>query len=187
MIEKEKLENLFAEIRESLDYHEPDSGHKERFFEKLNAKNTSISDVRGRRIRWIKSLSIAASLALIIALGAYIGNAEPTMEEQVARISPEASNTQFYFANLIEEQVKKLKEEVSPETLKIIDDTLLQLKNLEKDYKELERNLIQGGNSKLILSAMITNFQTRINLLNAVLNQIETIKILKNNSNENTI
>ena len=58
---------------------------------------------------------------------------------------------------------------------------------MEKDYKELERNLIQGGNSKLILSAMITNFQTRINLLNAVLNQIETIKILKNNGNENTI
>ncbi|WP_339713150.1 hypothetical protein [uncultured Kriegella sp.] len=187
MMKKENLENLFAELRESLDHNEPASGHKERFFEKLNSERKSISTMGKGRTPWLKALSIAASLTLIISIGTYITNAEPTIEEQVARISPEASNSQFYFANLIEEQVKKLKKEGSPETKKIIDDTLLQLKKLEKDYNQLEQNLIQGGNSKLILSAMITNFQTRMDLLNDVLNQIETIKIIKNNNNENTI
>lgn len=187
MMEKENLENLFAELRESLDYNEPASGHKERFFEKLSIEENSISTLKRVRMSWLKPLSIAASLIFIIAIGTYMSNTEPTIKEQVARISPEASNSQFYFANLIEEQVKKLKNEGSPETKKIIDDTLLQLKNLEKDYNQLEQNLIHGGNSKLILSAMITNFQTRIDLLNDVLNQIETIKIIKNNNNENTI
>ena len=53
------------------------------------------------------------------------------------------------------------------------------------DYIKLEGELLNGGNSKLILSAMITNFQIRIDLLNDVLNQIETIKNLKNYNDEN--
>lgn len=63
---------------------------------------------------------------------------------------------------------------------------MLQLKKLDKDYQKMQQDLLQGGNSKLILSAMITNFQTRIDLLNEVLEEIEDIKILKNYENENS-
>jgi len=62
---------------------------------------------------------------------------------------------------------------------------MIQLKKLETNYKQLETDLINGGNDKLILSAMITNFQTRIDLLQDVINQIETIKNLKNYNDEN--
>ena len=57
---------------------------------------------------------------------------------------------------------------------------MVQLKKLKNNYGLLEKDLINGGNSKLILSAMITNFQTRIDLLQDVLDKIETIKNLKN-------
>ena len=53
------------------------------------------------------------------------------------------------------------------------------------NYKVLEQDLLNGGNSKLILSAMITNFQTRIDLLQDVLDQVENIKNLKNYNDEN--
>ena len=107
------------------------------------------------------------------------------MEDNVAEVSSEVSNTQFYFASLIEEQVNQLESENSPETKNIIDDTMIQLKKLETDYIKLESDLQKGGNSKMILSAMITNFQTRIALLQDVLGQIETIKNLKNYNDEN--
>ena len=112
-------------------------------------------------------------------------NTSPTIEQQVAEISPEVSQTQFYFASLIEEQVRQLENESTPETQKIIDDTMIQLNKLDTNYKVLEQDLLNGGNSKLILSAMITNFQTRIDLLRDVINQIETIKNLKNYNDEN--
>ena len=67
----------------------------------------------------------------------------------------------------------------TPETQKLIADTLIQLRTLDTDYKKMEQDLLNGGNSKLILSAMITNFQTRIELLNEVLEQIEEIKNFK--------
>ena len=72
-----------------------------------------------------------------------------------------------------------LKQEKSPETAKLVDDTLAKLDELQSDYENLEKELINGGNSKMILNAMITNFQIRIDLLEEVLANVETIKNLK--------
>jgi hypothetical protein len=120
-----------------------------------------------------------------MALGLGIFMSRPTLDEKLAEISPEVSKSQIYFAGLIEDQVNQLKRESTPATKKMIDDTLLQLKKLERNYGQLEQDLLNGGNSKLILSAMITNFQTRIDLLQDVLDQVETINNIKNNKDEN--
>ena len=77
-----------------------------------------------------------------------------------------------------------MKEEKTPETAQLVDDTLAQLAKLDKDYQTLEQDLVDGGDSKIILSAMITNFQTRIDLLKEVLSQIENIKNLKTQNDE---
>ncbi|MGB6150661.1 MAG: hypothetical protein WBG48_01610, partial [Pricia sp.] len=66
-----------------------------------------------------------------------------------------------------------------PQTRRIIDDSMAQLKKLEADYAQLEQDLVNGGNSKLLLSAMITNFRTRIDLLQDVMDKIESLKNLK--------
>ena len=129
-------------------------------------------------------MSIAASVAILIGIGLGVLNTRPTLEEQVAEISPEVSQSHFYFASLIEEQVRLLESESSPDTQRIVDDTMVQLKKLKDDYNQLEQDLVNGGNSKLILSAMITNFQTRIDLLQDVLDKIETIKNFKNYEDE---
>ncbi|MEO1010753.1 MAG: hypothetical protein AAFX53_05560, partial [Bacteroidota bacterium] len=162
-----------------------EKGHEQRFLEKLNAVKGTVSLKPVRRRNWWQSLSIAASVALLFSIGLFLFGNESTKEDQVAEISPEVSKTQFYFANLIEEQVRELEKHSSPETEKIISDAMTQLKKLEANYSQLEQDLLNGGNSKLILSAMITNFQTRIDLLRDVQVQIETIKNLKAYKNEN--
>lgn len=183
-MENENLENLFDKILGTFDIEEPQEGHQQRFLEKLQASQGVVSIERKKK-SWWKTLSIAASVAILCAVGIGFFNSAPSRDEQVAKISPEVSQSQFYFANLIEEQVLELENESTPETQKIIDDTLVQLHRLETNYIKLEQDLLNGGNSKLLLSAMITNFQTRIDLLEDVLNQISTIKILKNQNDAN--
>jgi uncharacterized membrane-anchored protein YjiN (DUF445 family) len=180
---KENLEELFAELKGSFDTEEPNTGHRQRFLEKLNSSN-DIVQINHKKVTWWKPLSIAASIALVLGVVFSQLYSEPTIDERVAEISPEVSNAQFHFASLIEEQVKELEAESSPQTQKIISDTMAQLADLKLDYNKLEQELLSGGNSKLILSAMITNFQTRIDLLNDVLSQIETIKNLKKHNDE---
>ncbi|MGB5236392.1 MAG: hypothetical protein WBM43_05935 [Flavobacteriaceae bacterium] len=180
----ENIDELFTSLQGSFDIAEPSEGHRERFLEKLNQSKGVVS-LNPRKRNWWKPLSIAASIALLVTLGIGYFGYETTIEQQVAEISPEASQTHFYFANLIEEQVRELEEQSSPETRSIIDDALIQLQKLEENYKQLERDLLDGGDSKLILSAMITNFQTRIALLEEVMTQINTIKNVKSYNDEN--
>lgn len=183
-MKKESIEILFDRLQGTLDFETPKDGHQQRFLERLRASQGVVS-MKPKKKSWWKPLSIAASVAIICAVGIGFFNSVPSRDEQVADISPEVSQSQFYFASLIEEQVKELKNESTPETQKIIDDTMAQLQRLENNYMKLEQDLLNGGNSKLILSAMITNFQTRIDLLEDVLNQVSSIKTLKNQNDAN--
>jgi len=181
---EENLEKLFENLKGTFDIEEPAAGHKQRFLEKLNAADGVVTLLR-KRNSWWRPLSIAASVAILFALGLTIFNTQPTIDEQLAEISPEVSQTEFYFASLIDEQVKQLESESTPETKKMIDDTMVQLKKLEAAYNNLEQDLLNGGDSKLILSAMITNFQTRIDLLQEVMDKIESVKNFKPYNDEN--
>jgi hypothetical protein len=185
-MKKDNIDDLFQHLKGSWDTEEPKNGHELRFLEKLNRANDvkSIPPKKGNSFRF---LFIAASLLFVFGLGFLFIDKSYSINDRVVEISPEISNTEFYFANVIEQEVKKLQNENSPETKKIVEDTMIQLSKLEKNYKGLETDLINGGNSKLLLSAMIVNFQTRIDLLEDVLQQIEEIKNFKKTEHENTI
>ena len=183
-MQEENLDELFKELQGSFDTEMPPAGHKERFLEKLKPTE-GVVRLERRKTSWWKPFSIAASIALLCAFGIGFFNAQPSIEEQVAEISPEVSESQLYFASLIEQQVQQLESKSTPETKKMIDDTMLLLKKLETDYTTLEQDLLNGGNSKLILSAMITNFQTRIDLLQDVMNKIDNINNLNSFDDEN--
>lgn len=183
MKEKDEIENLFERLSGDFDFEIPNEGHQKRFLEKLERQNAVVT--LKRRNNWWKPLSIAASVVLLVGIGLFTFNQQDSIDERVVEISPEISNTEFYFASLVEEQVRKLEEEKTPANAKLVEDTLGQLKQLENDYKQLELDLVNGGNSEIILNAMIINFQTRIDLLKEVLASIENIKNINPQNDEN--
>ncbi|GGG56805.1 hypothetical protein GCM10011414_28320 [Croceivirga lutea] len=183
MKEKDELEKLFERLSGDFDFESPNKGHQKRFLEKIERQNGVVT--LKRKKNWWKPLSIAASIVLLVGIGLFSLNQQDSIEERVVEISPEISNTEFYFASLVEEQVRKLEEEKTPANAKLVEDTLGQLKQLENDYKQLELDLVNGGNSEIILNAMIINFQTRIDLLKEVLASIEDIKNINLQNDEN--
>ncbi|UNY98673.1 hypothetical protein MQE36_16540 [Zhouia spongiae] len=179
-LRKDNIDRLFKQLQGQFDTEEPLAGHEERFFERLNAQPaTKVIGVPKRR-SWWKPLSIAASLTLLLALGYGVLMNPGTP----ANVAPEVEKTQFYFASLIDRELEKINNEVTPETQQLVDDAMLQIQKLDNNYKKLEQDLEENGNTKKILHAMITNFQTRIDLLQDVLNQIEEVKQLKESQNK---
>ena len=176
-MKKDDIKLLFDRLEGSFDTENPNEGHQDRFLEKLN-QSKGIVTIQSKKTNWWRPLSIAASISLVCILGLQLFKGEPNIKQQVVEISPEVSQSEFYFASLIEEQVQELKTLKTPETAQLVDDTLKQLNRLEVDYNELEQALVNGGDNKLILNAMINNFQTRIDLLKEVLTTIESIKNL---------
>lgn len=194
---KEGLDNLFENLRGQFDTELPDEGHFERFAQKLNRQtekksgglhpdsdSDSTDSPRGG-YRWFRPLLVAASLALIFVLSFLTRTPESA---DLASVSPEMQNTQVFFTNMIQTELDKLQAENKDEaTKKMVEDALGQLALLEKDYGSLKKDLVKSGYNQQVIYAMISNFQSRIDLLKNVLEKIEKTQELKINLNHEII
>jgi len=187
-MEKDTIDDLFNNLKGEFDINEPNQGHELRFLDKLKANDVVSTDFKNSSgFNWKPFLAIAASLVICFSVFMTLQNEPGTLD--LASVSPELSETQDFFTSTIENELKKLNNERSPLTESIIADALKQIQNLETNYQNLKTDLTESGNDQRVIYAMITNFQNRIDILNTVLEQIETIKELKINKNEpkNTI
>ncbi|WP_370392441.1 hypothetical protein [uncultured Winogradskyella sp.] len=184
MKQNETIEQLFEQLEGKFDVSEPSKGHEARFLERLNNSKNQGSSIGQKSTPWQKYLAIAATIVLGFSLLMLVPN-EPEVLD-LASVSPELSETQDFFTVTLETELKKLNQERSPLTEEIINDALEQIEILEQDYQKLKSDLTESGKDQRVIYAMISNFQNRIDILNMVLEQIETIKQLKNNTNETT-
>ncbi|WP_224484376.1 hypothetical protein [Robertkochia aurantiaca] len=183
MKEKDNIEKLFDSLQNQFDLEEPRAGHQDRFAARLEAQRNSEADGSSQGSSWWKVLSVAAAITLIVTVAASLF----FTQQQNDQMPEEFQKTEFYFASVIEEEMQKVEAAATPETRKLIDDTMLQMEKLESDYELLVEELREEGNRKQILHAMITNFETRINLLQDVLDRIEEIKEFKSDNDEANI
>jgi len=181
---KPNLENWFEEQRDCFDIAEPGDGHELRFLNKL--KETQVEEKTVKKLDWWKPLASAAAILLVVFAG--YATIKPAKDgAELAAVSPEMAKTQDFFTKAIEEELYNINEARTPETQKLVEDALVQLEILEKDYKQLTEDLATSGEDKRVIYAMISNFQARIDLLNTVLEEIESIKKIKNDVYEDQL
>jgi hypothetical protein len=182
---KDNLDKLFDDLKDTFDIEEPNFGHTKRFLDKLNNQTKSSTNRKKSKKTqlWKPLIGIAATLLLIMTL--VITNKSQNNSRDLASVSPEMEKTQSFFTSTISEELKKLERESNPETQRIINDALIQLKKLELDYENLKADLTKSGDDNRVIFAMIKNFQNRIDILQNTLTHIETIKQLNKISNEN--
>ena len=166
------IENVFERLYDQFDFEMPEPNHQDRFLEKLMSQN---KPVRNKTTNiWKPLLAVAATI--IICLGLFATLKTNKELEGLASVSPELSNTQSFFTSAIESELKALKAERSPRTNKLIEDALKQIELLEQDYEKLKADLAESGNDERVVYAMISNFQSRIDVLENVMQEIENIK-----------
>lgn len=154
------------------DIEEPLAGHEKRFAEKLNAFKPK------KKKNYWTAIGIAASFLLGISILYFTSH--PQKKEVV--FSPQVQETHDYFSSILTAEVSNLKKLENPATKMMIEDALLEMERLEKDYESLKIEIRKNGENKQIVFAMITNMQTRISFIKHVLEQVEQ---LNSQSNEN--
>lgn len=179
----DNIDKLFETLKGNFDVEAPNSGHQQRFLDKLNNANKTVTTPTKTRRLWSPFVGIAASVVILIGL--FLGIQTESNAKDLASISPEMAKTQSFFTATIAEELDKLKDETSPETKVLVNDALKQLDLLEAEYDQLKTDLSESGDDKRVIYAMISNFQNRIDLLQNVLQKIEEVKQLKQNTNEN--
>ena len=179
------LKDIFDEL--DFDVASPPQDHEERFRQKLRTNRKKKTNRSGVISLWAPVMAVAASFLLAIMVFQGVFENPFSNKQELANVSPEMKQTQDFYASVIKNELQNLEEQKTPETEAVIQDALKQLDILEKDYENLKRDLGKSGQDKRVIYAMISNFQKRIDLLNTVLEKVETINTLKNNSHENTI
>lgn len=188
-MKKDSIDNLFEAKKGALDIHEPSTGHKDRFLEKLQGQQKTpvipLSANTSKRNYW-KYVSIAASIALLVTV---VGSSlfQSNQNEELAGFTPQLQETHDFFSSSIQMQLEEIDKITTPQTKTLVEDVMKQLAKLEKDYENLKQDLINSGNDKRVISAMIKNFKKRADLLEKVLEQMNTVNELKLQTNENNI
>lgn len=182
MKQKDTISQLFERLEGTFDTRETPKDHEKRFLEKLDSKEKSGK----HKTNWWRPLSIAASVLLLVCAGIFFQDSESEVEG-LAAVSAEMEQTQSFFTTTISKELETLKSFEGEDTKLLIDDTLKRLEALENEYEQLKTDLVESGDDKRVIAAMITNFQNRIELLQQVIQNIEAIKTLKANKNETTV
>ena len=173
----DKIEELFKNFKDDFDIEIPETGHEQRFLKKLNSNKIHVIEKTSNRSFFKPFMAIAASIIICFGLFVFLQN-KPTVNG-LASVSPELSQTQDFFTTAITSELNKIKTERSPENEVLVSDALKQLELLEKNYERLKLDLKESGNDKRVVYAMISNFQSRIDILENVLKSIEDIKQFK--------
>jgi hypothetical protein len=180
---KNKLEQIFSELKGQFDVEEPRIGHFNRFEEKISHKTIETTSVKSHNWKW---MLMAASIALLI--GIWFGNYTTNQGIDLADVSPQMEETQHFFLVAIQREIEQIDLKRTLENQQIIDDAFAQLKKLEDDYKQLTIALDKSNEDKRVIHAMISNFQQRIAVLQSLLLQIDEIEqFIKTNNDEKFI
>jgi septal ring factor EnvC (AmiA/AmiB activator) len=174
---KDNLDEIFKKLEHQFDIEEPTIGHFNRFEAKLNQPKRS-----NKRFKLFSYVAVAASIVLLF--GIWLGASFSNTGLELASISSEMEETQNYFLTTIENELSTIENKRNSDTEQLINDALKQLEKLEIQYNTLTLELKESNEDKRIIYAMISNFQQRIDILQNLLQQIETVKQLKTQNDE---
>ena len=165
----DNLEKFISENRSAFDDREPSKGIWSAIDKQLDQKDKKSA----RTIPIWRYASVAAVAAILLAVGVFIGQnmnnetAQPiAFEEQY----PEFLEAEHYYQKEVKTKVAQL--------AKYDHDASIEedLKQLDQIYEELKNELAQAPKDQheRIINAMITNYRTKLSILERVLERIQS-------------
>ncbi|MEE4259704.1 MAG: hypothetical protein V2I62_08095 [Bacteroidales bacterium] len=177
----DKLEKFVIENRDQFDTMEPNPA----LWQKIEASQTKKID-----INWTRIL-VRAAAVVVIFVSSYIffdhmvnKNQEPVIAEVEAndpediRTYQELMEAEYYYTSMIEnrtEEFIRLTGNNSP----LRKEITIELKELDKVYRELKEDLKDNADNEEVVVAMIQNYRLKLEILEEILLQLQP-------ANENT-
>ncbi|GAA3589547.1 hypothetical protein Q4Q39_14745 [Flavivirga amylovorans] len=163
-------------------YETMPKNHQERFLAKLEE---DLPVTNKSKFNWMR---IAASIVLFVGLGfgafkffkpnveaptEIVTTTETDETKTLGDVSPGLKKVEEYYLASINLELSKMK--YTPETKDLFDGYLLQLDELDKEYKRLSEELTESGPGELTVNALIDNLKFRLNLLYRMRDQLKEL------------
>jgi len=176
------IEDLIRNNRNFFEDEEPDPGHFERFSRKLEMRFSA-----KKKVSIAPYLLRAAVITVLVTLSSlwtwdhFLNPGRNRMS--LSEVSSEYREVERYYVqqtSFMEDEIMGMDFENNEEQKTILKE---ELKNMDATYKELQKELKANPNDERVINAMIEHYQTKLDVMSYILDQLKEMKNETQNTN----
>lgn len=184
----EVMKNIEEIIRSNKDFFEeaePSTGHLERFNRKLE-KRFQVTAVKRSIVPYLLRAAVVTLLITLSSLWTWDHFLRPTSKRMtLGQVSPQYKEVENYYVhqvNMMEGEIVNVDLKNNPEQKTML---LKEMKSMDSTYVSLQKELKANPNDERIINAMIEHYQTKLEVMTYIVNQLKTIRNDNQNKKEN--
>jgi hypothetical protein len=169
------IEDIIRTNRDFFEDREPSEGHFERFSVKLELRCHS----RAKRsiVPYLLRAAVVTLLVTLSSLWTWDHFIRPGSSRMtLGQVSPQYKEVENYYihqVNLMEGEIVNTDLNNNPEQKEIL---MKEMKSMDSAYVSLQKELKANPNDERIINAMIDHYQTKLEVMTYIVNQLKTIR-----------
>ena len=179
------IEDIIRNNKDFFEDAEPSDGHLERFNRKLE-KRFQVNTITRSIVPYLLKAAVVTLLITLSSLWTWdhfirTGSSRMTL----GQVSPQYKEVENYYVhqvNLMEGEIVNVDLKNNPAQKTIL---LKELKSMDSTYVSLQKELKANPNDERIINAMIEHYQTKLEVMTYIVNQLKTIRNDNQNKKEN--
>jgi hypothetical protein len=179
------IEDIIRSNKDFFEDAEPSTGHLERFNRKLE-KRFQVNTIKRSIVPYLLKAAVVTLLITLSSLWTWdhfirTGSSRMTL----GQVSPQYKEVENYYVhqvNLMEGEIVNVDLKNNPEQKTML---LKEMKSMDSTYVSLQKELKANPNDERIINAMIEHYQTKLEVMTYIVNQLKTIRNDNQNKKEN--
>lgn len=182
-----QMKNIEDIIRNNRDLFnaDPPAGHFDRFSRKLEARFGTVV-VKRSIVPYLLKAAVVTLLVTLSSLWTWDHFIRPESKRMsLSEVSPQYREVENYYihqVSLMENELTEMEISNNPEQKEML---LNELKSMDSVYVALQKDLKANPNDERIINAMIEHYQTKIEVMGFIVNQLKGIRDDNKNTQEN--
>jgi hypothetical protein len=179
------IEEIIRNNKEFFEEAEPSKGHFERFNRKLEVRFQTTS-IKRSIVPYLLRAAVVTLLVTLSSLWTWDHFIRPGRSKMtLGQVSPQFKEVENYYihqVNLMESEIVTVDLKNSPEQKEVL---MKEMKSMDSVYVSLQKELRANPDDERIINAMIEHYQTKLEVMTYIVNQLKTIRNDNQNNAEN--
>jgi hypothetical protein len=178
------IEEIIRNNRDLFEGAEPSEGHFERFNRKLEIlgqKNTPKRSI----VPYLLRAAVVTLLVTLSSLWTWDHFIRPESRRMtLSDVSPQYKEVESYYihqVNLMESEIVDIDLKNNPAQKEAL---MQEMRNMDSVYVSLQKELKANPNDERIINAMIEHYQTKVEVMTYIVNQLKSVRNENQNATE---
>jgi hypothetical protein len=179
------IDDIIMNNKDFFEDAEPTAGHLERFSRKLENR-FQVKTVTRSIVPYLLKAAVVTLLITLSSLWTWDHFIRPGRNRMtLGQVSPQYKEVENYYVhqvNLMEGEIVNVDLKSNPAQKTML---MKEMKSMDSTYVSLQKELKANPNDERIINAMIEHYQTKLEVMSYIVNQLKTIRNDNHNKKEN--